>query len=87
MRVRFHGHFRPVIRVSDDPCCAVFQAIPVIFIHTLSISNDGLIFIGIGIGSVLAAVVNLWFLRPYPRGTDFPPPRSACTPPCLVDLS
>jgi MFS transporter, DHA1 family, multidrug resistance protein len=54
---------------SDDPCSAVFQAIPVIFIHTrhFSISNDGLIFIGIGIGSILAAVVNLWFLRRYPR--------------------
>lgn len=69
MRVRFYGCIRPVIRVSDDPCSAVFQAIPVIFIHTrhFSISNDGLIFIGIGIGSILAAVVNLWFLRRYPR--------------------
>jgi MFS transporter, DHA1 family, multidrug resistance protein len=69
MRVRFHGHFRAVFQVSDGRCCAVFQAIPVIFIHTrhFSISNDGLIFIGIGIGSILAAIVNLWFLRPYPR--------------------
>lgn len=40
-----------------------------VFIHTrhFSISNDGLIFIGIGIGSILAAFVNLWFLRPYRR--------------------
>jgi len=47
----------------------VFQALPVIFIRTrhFSISNDGLVFIGIGIGSILATVVNLWFLRPYPR--------------------
>ena len=69
MRVRFPAHFRAVIQVSDDPCRTVFQAIPVIFIHTrhFSISNDGLIFIGIGIGSILAAVVNLWFLRPYPH--------------------
>ncbi|KAI0270437.1 major facilitator superfamily domain-containing protein [Gloeopeniophorella convolvens] len=48
---------------------AMFQALPVIFIRTrhFSISNDGLVFIGIGIGSVLATLVNLWFLRPYPR--------------------
>ena len=47
----------------------MFQAVPVIFIRTrhFSISNDGLIFIGIGIGSILAAVVNLCFLRSYPR--------------------
>lgn len=40
-----------------------------IFIRTrhFSISNDGLVFIGIGIGAVLATVVNLWFMRRYPR--------------------
>jgi DHA1 family multidrug resistance protein-like MFS transporter len=55
--------------VSDDPCCAVFEAIPVIYINArqFSISNEGLVFIGFGIGTILAAVVNLWFLRPYPR--------------------
>jgi len=46
--------------------CAVFQALPVIFIRTrhFCISNDDLVFIGIGIGigSVLAALVNVWFL-------------------------
>lgn len=57
----------------------MFQALPIIFIRTrhFSISNDGLVFIGIGIGSVLAALVNLWFLRPYPRLLEkwhgFPP--------------
>lgn len=47
----------------------MFQALPVIFIRTrhFSITNDGLVFIGIGIGSVLATFVNLWFLRTYPR--------------------
>ena len=47
----------------------MFQALPVIFIRTrhFSISNDGLVFIGIGIGSILATFVNLWFLRSYPR--------------------
>ena len=69
MRVSFHDHFRPVIRVSDNPRGAVFQAIPVIFIHIrhFSISNDGLMFICIGIGSTLATIVNLCFLRPYRR--------------------
>ncbi|KAI0295149.1 major facilitator superfamily domain-containing protein [Multifurca ochricompacta] len=39
---------------------AMFQALPVVFIRTrhFSISNDGLVFIGIGIGSVLAT---LWY--------------------------
>ena len=47
----------------------MFQVLPVIFIRTrhFSLSDDGLVFIGIGIGAVLATVVNLWFLRSYPR--------------------
>jgi hypothetical protein len=47
----------------------VFQALPVIFIRTrhFSISNDGLVFIGIGIGAAFASILNLWFLRSYPR--------------------
>ena len=38
-----------------------------IFIRTrhFSVSNNGLVFIGIGIGAVLATFMNLWFLRPY----------------------
>lgn len=57
----------------------MFQALPVIFIRTrhFSITNDGLVFIGIGIGSVLATFVNLWFLRTYPslikQWHGFPP--------------
>lgn len=47
----------------------MFEAVPLIFIRTrhFSVSNDGLIFIGIGIGAALATVMNFWFLRPYPR--------------------
>ncbi|KAI9457468.1 MFS polyamine transporter [Lactarius psammicola] len=47
----------------------MLEAVPVIFVRTrhFSVSNDGLIFISIGIGAILAAVINLWFLRPYPR--------------------
>lgn len=68
-----------VLEVRFLTLLAVFQALPVIFIRTrhFSVSNDGLVFIGIGIGSVLATVVNLWFLRPYPRLLEewhgFPP--------------
>jgi hypothetical protein len=38
------------IQVSDDACSAVFWVLSIIFIRTchFSISNDGLIFIGIG---------------------------------------
>ncbi|KAH9020802.1 MFS general substrate transporter [Lactarius pseudohatsudake] len=58
---------------------AMFEAVPLIFIDTrhFSVSSDGLIFIGIGIGAILATVVSLWFLRPYPRLLEqwhgFPP--------------
>jgi len=46
----------------------VFETLPAIFISTrhFSISQNGLVFIGIGIGAVLATPVNLWFLRKYP---------------------
>ncbi|KAI9430447.1 MFS polyamine transporter [Lactarius indigo] len=47
---------------------AMFEAFP----------HDGLMFIGIGIGSVIATITNIWFLRPYPQlmkeWRGFPPP-------------
>ncbi|KAI0049050.1 MFS general substrate transporter [Auriscalpium vulgare] len=48
---------------------ALFEAFPVIFIrtHGLTIPQDGLIFLGVGIGAVLAMFVNIYLLRPYPR--------------------
>ncbi|KAI9434586.1 MFS polyamine transporter [Lactarius indigo] len=47
----------------------MFEAVPLIFTrtHHFSVSSDGLIFIGLGIGGILATFLNLWFLRPYPR--------------------
>jgi hypothetical protein len=58
----------------------VFEAFPVIFIHIrhFTIPHDGLVFIGLGIGSVIATLTNIWFLRPYPQlmkeWRGFPPP-------------
>ncbi len=58
----------------------VFEAFPVIFIHVrhFTIPHDGLVFIGIGIGSVIATLINIWLLRPYPQlmkeWRGFPPP-------------
>lgn len=59
---------------------AMFEAFPVIFIHIrhFTIPHDGLVFIGLGIGSVIATLTNIWFLRPYPQlmkeWRGFPPP-------------
>ncbi|KAI0051196.1 MFS polyamine transporter [Auriscalpium vulgare] len=48
---------------------ALFEAFPVIFIrtHGLSIPQDGLTFLGVGIGASIAMVINIYLLRPYPR--------------------
>ncbi|KAH9061862.1 MFS polyamine transporter [Lactarius vividus] len=59
---------------------SMFEAFPVIFIHIrhLTTPHDGLMFIGIGIGSVIATLIDIWFLRPYPQlmkeWRGFPPP-------------
>ena len=41
---------------------SVFEAFPVIFIghHGLTISQDGLIFLGVGIGTTIGAISNFW---------------------------
>ncbi|TFY75862.1 hypothetical protein EWM64_g8151 [Hericium alpestre] len=59
---------------------ALFEAFPVIFmgLHGLTISQTGMMFIGIGVGTTLGAVFNLYLIKDYPvlietwRG--FPPP-------------
>ena len=47
-------------------------------IRHFTIPHDGLVFLGLGIGSVVATLTNIWFLRPYPRlmkeWRGFPPP-------------
>ncbi|KAJ7088126.1 MFS polyamine transporter [Mycena epipterygia] len=58
----------------------LFEAFPIIFVEKrgFTIAQNGLVFIGIGIGTTLGAALNVFFLRHYPaliktwRG--FPPP-------------
>jgi len=58
----------------------VFEAYPLIFAEKrgLTIPQTGLIFIGVGIGALLAVIVNFYFLRSYPQlikeWRGFPPP-------------
>src|SRR6266851_2812806 len=60
---------------------SVFEAFPVIFIghHGLTISQDGLIFLGVGIGTTIGAIVNFWTQRSrykilMKEWRGFPPP-------------
>ncbi|KAF7332513.1 MFS general substrate transporter [Mycena kentingensis (nom. inval.)] len=58
----------------------LFQMLPIIFIskHGFTLSQDGLVFIGVGIGTTLGAVLNVRFSRHYPalikKWRGFPPP-------------
>jgi hypothetical protein len=64
----------------------VFEAFPVIFAEKrgLTIPQTGLMFIGVGIGALLAVIVNWYFLRPYPQlikeWRGFPPPEKRLGP-------
>jgi hypothetical protein len=53
-----HVLFLPCLRLTT--ISSVFEAFPVIFIghHGLTISQDGLIFLGVGIGTTLGAIAN-----------------------------
>jgi DHA1 family multidrug resistance protein-like MFS transporter len=59
---------------------AVLQAIPIIFIgkYGFSTSHEGLIFIGIGIGTAIGALINWRATSHYPKLIEkwkgFPPP-------------
>ncbi|KAJ3723760.1 major facilitator superfamily domain-containing protein [Lentinula raphanica] len=58
---------------------ALFEAFPVIFVerHGFTLSQNGLIFIGVGIGSTLGALTNFYFSLQYSKHIDhwrgFPP--------------
>lgn len=60
----------------------VFQAIPVIFITIkgFTISQTGLVFIGVGIGTTIGSAINVWASRRYPalikKWKGFPPPEN-----------
>ncbi|ESK97755.1 mfs multidrug [Moniliophthora roreri MCA 2997] len=59
---------------------ALFEALPVIFVKTrgFTLSQNGLVFIGVGIGTTLGALINYLFSRHYPtlvvKWRGFPPP-------------
>ncbi|THH06667.1 hypothetical protein EW146_g9542 [Bondarzewia mesenterica] len=74
---------------------ALFEAFPVVFIgiHGLTVSQDGLIFIGVGIGTTIGAYLNWWFSRSYATLVEewrgFPPAEerlygAMLAGPCLV---
>jgi len=58
----------------------VFQAFPIIFIvkRHFTIAHDGLIFIGVGIGTTIGSIINLKATAHYPelikKWKGFPPP-------------
>ncbi|KAF9069463.1 major facilitator superfamily domain-containing protein [Rhodocollybia butyracea] len=58
---------------------ALFEAFPIIFMerHGFTLSQNGLVFIGVGIGSTLGAALNYYFSIVYsrhiPRWKGFPP--------------
>jgi hypothetical protein len=68
---------------------AVLEAFPVIFHEKrgLTIPQTGLVFIGVGIGNLLAIIVNWYLLLPYPRlikeWRGFPPPENRL-PPAMI---
>ncbi|ETW75515.1 major facilitator superfamily [Heterobasidion irregulare TC 32-1] len=74
---------------------ALFEAFPIVFVRIrgLTISQDGLIFIGVGIGTTIGASLNYYFSRDYPRlmkeWRGFPPAEerlygAMMAGPCLV---
>ncbi|KAJ8690033.1 hypothetical protein PTI98_012879 [Pleurotus ostreatus] len=74
---------------------ALFQAFPIIFVSKrgFTIAQDGLIFIGIGIGTSLGSLINVFTSRHYPaliaKWKGFPPPEerlygAMIGGPCLV---
>lgn len=72
--------FPPHIARFLTPPPAVFQAFPIVFIERrgFTIGQDGLIFIGVGIGTTLGSAINLWTTAHYPaliaKWKGFPPP-------------
>ncbi|KAF8154437.1 MFS polyamine transporter [Crassisporium funariophilum] len=61
---------------------ALFQAFPIIFVQKrgFTIAEDGLMFIGIGIGTTIGSIINLYASSHYPelikKWRGFPPPEN-----------
>ncbi|KAF8960814.1 MFS polyamine transporter [Flammula alnicola] len=59
---------------------ALFQAFPIVFIERrgFTIAQDGLMFVGVGIGTTIGSAINLWATAHYPelikKWKGFPPP-------------
>jgi DHA1 family multidrug resistance protein-like MFS transporter len=73
------------IRLTND--ISVLEAIPVIFIdhHGLTVSQDGLIFLGVGIGTTIGAVSSIYIRgdenkRLVKEWRGFPPPEQRLYP-------
>jgi MFS transporter, DHA1 family, multidrug resistance protein len=60
--------------------CVVFEALPIIFIHKrgFTLPQAGLVFIGVSVGSIIGAIINVVCSTQYPalikRWKGFPPP-------------
>ncbi|KAJ7574548.1 MFS polyamine transporter [Mycena floridula] len=74
---------------------ALFEALPIIFIETrgFTVSQNGLIFVGVGTGTILGAVITIRMASDYPilikQWKGFPPPEKRLSGamiggPCLV---
>jgi MFS transporter, DHA1 family, multidrug resistance protein len=73
----------------------VFEALPIIFVEKrhFTVGQVGLVFIGVGIGSTVGALLNIYFTSHYPKlikkWKGFPPPEerlfgAMLAGPCLV---
>jgi len=76
-------------------CGTVFEAFPIIFIEkrSFSIAQGGLVFIGVGIGTTIGSIINVYTTAHYPelikKWRGFPPPEqrlfgAMIGSPCLV---
>jgi MFS transporter, DHA1 family, multidrug resistance protein len=86
--VLYAREFLPVLILEDMkylPIHLVFEAFPIVFMEVrgFTIGQSGLIFIGVGIGTTLGAVLNVWQSRHYgqliTRWKGFPPPEYRLT--------
>ncbi|KAF7979904.1 hypothetical protein HWV62_40296 [Athelia sp. TMB] len=72
--------FPSVNSTADLSSNAVFEAVPIVFVEKrhFGLGADGLMFLGVGVGTCLGAFINFLFARRYavimPKWKGFPPP-------------